>query len=496
MLKLAFISFDHFNTDAHDATVQAGAIDVLVKCLQKAVDSEHGANEAEKLCKLIRVLLRCSEETATTTICSNMTEIVTLIIRIVTSTCTMEPTDKCSSEAMRLWMRMCISEIILKAITAQDKLLLSIMRTIRSGPLFGMSVHLSALKFVVALASYPDNRAAIMQVPGLIDVILDQASNIVSSDVVVQCIKVIESLLCDAHNRADYLMRPRCIGVLVKLCRSQNASACLYAVGALRQLSIEASMRQKVSGHEVLAALIRLVIIPAASVQIKLECLQTISNLICVRTAAHFMAYSGLLKELAKVATSNSSENVKALAARSIKRLSTHVHPRHDSHKELFEALNVMSFAQERLVRLWTARSLVEQSLLAGSSFLMVRTPIMMGIFIRLAASKYTDVKAATFEALANLSQEPANARRISMNDDILELLVHTIRVESNLESGSSRQAVRAVLLMASNRSSTKRIAKHLGLVSCLSRYGMSSDEDSELKQAALHGVVVLAHLI
>ena len=496
MLKLAFISFDHFNTDAHDATVQAGAIGVLAKCLQKAINSEDGANEAEKLCTLLRVLFRCSEEVATTAIYLYVTEIVTLIIRIVTSSCAMTPTDICSTEAIRLWMRMCHSTIILKAIMDQDMLLLSMMRTIRSGPSIGISVHSSALKFVVALASHPANRTTIMQVPGLIDVILDQASSNVSPDVVVQCVKVIEGLLCDAHNRADYVIRPRCLGVLVKQCRSQNPSACLYAVRALRQLSIEASMRLKISGHEVLAALIRLIIIPAASVQIKLECLQTISNLICVKTAPHFMAYSGLLKELAKVAISSPSEHIKSLAARSIKRLSTHIHPRHNSHKELFEALNIMSFAKERLVGMWTARSLVEQSLLAGSSFLMVRTPVMMGIFVRLAASKYTDIKAATFEALANLSQEPANARRISMNGDILELLIHTIRGENNLESESSRQAVRAVLLMASNRSSTKRIAKHLGLVSCLSRYGTSADEDCELKQAALHGVVVLAPLI
>jgi len=120
-----------------------------------------------------------------------------------------------------------------------------------------------------------------------------------------------------------------------------------------------------------------------------------------------------------------------------------------------------------------------------------------MDTFIRLAACDHIDVRAATFEALANLAQEPANARRISTNTVILELLVRTVHESHDIESEEARrQAVRAVLLMASNHSSTKRVAKHLGLVSCLSRYGTSDDGDFELKQAALNGVVFLAPMI
>lgn len=498
MLKLALISFDHFNADAHDSTVQAGAIEVLVKGLHQAAYSQNGAIIVEKICKLTIMLLRCSEEAATNSICSHMTEIVTLLGRILNRSCTVEPTDKSSVEATKLWMRMAIDSVPLTMIHNHDLLLLYLVRLIRNASPLNESACLSALKFTVQLASHPESRGTIMQYPGLIDVIIDRASTDECSKVITECVKIIESLLRDAQNRAEYLKRPRSLAPLINQCRGRDAKACLHAARALKQLSLEANFRQKLSRPEILGALIRLVIIPSSSDRIKLECLQTMSNVICVKTAEHFMAYSGLLKELAKVATCSClSDQVRSLAARAIKRLSTHVHPRHASHTELFEAIETMSSAKGRLVRLWTARALVEQSLLAGSSFLMVRTSHVMDTLIRLAACDYIDVRAATFEALANLAQEPANARRISTNTVILELLVRTVHESHNLESEEARrQAVRAVLLMASNHSSTKRVAKHLGLVSCLSRYGTSDDEDYELKQAALNGVVFLAPMI
>lgn len=496
VLQLALISFDHFNAESHDMTVQAGFIGVLMKCLQNAITSEQGAKEAEKICSLATMIFRCSKETAIITITSSMKEIVILLIPIIASTCRMEPTDKCSREAVRLWMRLCIHSIPLNDYTDKETLLLLAVRAIRVGTSLKTSIHLSALHFIAQLSKHPDNRVTIMQFPGLIDAIMDRSYNDKCPHVVTECMKIIEGLLCDARNRAEYITRPRSLGILVKQCRSRNTSACHYAVGSLKQLSIEASLRRKMSGPEIMAAIIRLVIIPSPSTPTKRECLQTMSNLICAETAHHFMAYSGLLMELAKVATCSSSEQLKALAARTIKRISTHVHPMDTNHRELFEAIETMSFTKGRLVQLWTARALVEQSLLPGSSFFMVQTPNILSIFIRLAATKNTDVKAAVFEALANLAQEPENAKRISASTNILELLVRTVRERHAESEEASRQAVRAVLLMASNRSSTKRIAKHFGLVSCLSGYGTSSDKDYELKQAALHGVVVLAPLI
>jgi hypothetical protein len=98
-------------------------------------------------------------------------------------------------------------------------------------------------------------------------------------------------------------------------------------------------------------------------------------------------------------------------------------------------------------------------------------------------------------EAAVNLSENRSNAKKIASSNYLIAALVKCIDDQTcNNEIILRRHAIRAILSLVSHRSGSKRIAKHLGLVAALSRYGISAqDNDVELKRAALHGVILLS---
>ena len=92
------------------------------------------------------------------------------------------------------------------------------------------------------------------------------------------------------------------------------------------------------------------------------------------------------------------------------------------------------------------------------------------------------------------------NLKRLSMQSTILDTLVEAIHRSINgAESGwevVGRKAVLALLNFTRSRCARKKAARHAGVIPSLHRYGESMDEDEELKQAALHGVVLLSPLM
>ena len=128
-----------------------------------------------------------------------------------------------------------------------------------------------------------------------------------------------------------------------------------------------------------------------------------------------------------------------------------------------------------------------------GSSFFMARVRQIMSTVITLARDVNLAVKANAMEALQNLATNRVNVRRLAANSDLLELFVQ------NVVGGGvavRRHAVQGLLSLAIHRSTKQRVAKQQGLVESLSRYGISEDDDVELKRAAIHGVLLLAPLM
>lgn len=75
----------------------------------------------------------------------------------------------------------------------------------------------------------------------------------------------------------------------------------------------------------------------------------------------------------------------------------------------------------------------------------------------------------------------------------LLDALACAVVECGQVDDVTRRNAVLAILHLANHQKSKKMVAKQHNIVASLSRYGVSQDDDTELKSAALHGVIWLA---
>jgi hypothetical protein len=132
------------------------------------------------------------------------------------------------------------------------------------------------------------------------------------------------------------------------------------------------------------------------------------------------------------------------------------------------------------------------------NGFYIARMSQAMGVVTKLAQDNSPAVRSCATEALLNLAGDTANAKRLATNAELMETFANNIASIDGCESSgiAKRNVIMTILTLANHKSAKRRVAKHIGLVASLSRYGVSKDVDSELKKVALHGVILLAPLM
>jgi hypothetical protein len=80
IVKPALATFDHFDVPWHNHLVQAGALSVLSNCLEKLLSEGKVWALVDNVCKLICMLLRCSDHQATQAIASSGGELLHLTV--------------------------------------------------------------------------------------------------------------------------------------------------------------------------------------------------------------------------------------------------------------------------------------------------------------------------------------------------------------------------------------------------------------------------------
>ena len=110
---------------------------------------------------------------------------------------------------------------------------------------------------------------------------------------------------------------------------------------------------------------------------------------------------------------------------------------------------------------------------------------------------------------VSQLASQRMNAKLLRYNYQLLEALLLNARIRctsskrpspmsktSTPPTVAARLSVQGILTLASQEPSRERIAKYKNCVATLAAYGVSQDGDVELRKAALHGVIMLAHLL
>lgn len=485
VLTLALIAFEHDDEYVHDEEIKLGADFTICNCLRRAVAIDVDSRETDRFCRLLESIYKCSDAIATASFCRHGAILLPLLVTIASSA-----TSSLRSKmiATRLLQRSNPDGLILSQIKDADLLLIAMVRFLRNGSADCQNNTLLAL---IGITMHPQSKPDVARFPGLLEAVVESAETCEGG-----ALAVLVNLALDSRSK-EAITKTRGFLQLLKNSTSSKESAIVRsACRCLLYLSSSSFVNQALVTFESGVLLDRLAdLLGERCIDVKMRVLQTISNLVSESTADALGYVSNLMEQLADIGSSSPATGCSVIASKAIKRLSCYMRTRHGSHETLCDALVRMAKSPSFDVSLWTARAYIEQSLNPSNSFVMVRCESTIRGILCLAKSKHSRVRSSAVEAIANLSQEAANASRLSMHESVVQTLIESINGDhkSGASENERREAVRAILLIANHASASRRLAKHQGLIQALSRYGTSEDGDVELKQAALHGVLMLA---
>jgi hypothetical protein len=281
--------------------------------------------------------------------------------------------------------------------------------------------------------------------------------------------------------------------LLVLLLRDNNLDTRLESMLTFKLLVVERFGRQQLFIDGVASILDAAV---GSSGKLQLCSLRALLYLISEDTASIIYKRRGFLHKLTNVASAQPSMEVGLLSAQVLKRLSTYVHVHRRGKGSMLESIVGLLSSVEGPVRYWGLRALLEQSRVKPCSFFLSRTKQIVGILNKLSRDSESKIRAVAIEIVFNFATHEVNLPILAKNRELMNSLAFTIANKRDEGTMARRQAVLVVLSLSRHERSKKIVAKHCSIVESLAKFGVSYDDDKELRVAALHGVIWLAQLL
>jgi len=488
VLKLALVAFDHDVIEIHDKLCNAGAMAVLVRFLQVIMSSnEIHWDEVYQCAALIEMTFRCSDEAAVHVTESIGADLVLLCFSVLLK----NDNRKYEGSSVKIIVRKIAGlEVSLRKMDKSERLLSFLQQMAMLGN-EDPGVSCEAVCVLAGLTSHTESKALAMQNPSFLDSII-RCSQLAtpSTESKRQIARIIQNLTLDGSNKAK-LTQHYTVELLVKLALpDQTIETRDQALRCLKNLAIETKSKVflvSYEGGQVLKVLLECL------TDLQSTAMDAIACLACNSTAFVMASHSGLIEALATHAHTTNSQSAEK-AAQTIKRLSTYVSTTHRQHPALFDAIIFLTRSKNPRILLWAAKSFLEQARLSGSNFLLLRSPEALECVADLA--RHDVCRDAAIETLLVLTQSQSNLKRFTINEYLIDTLAATVDEGMGSDgqyNETARKAILALLNLTQRSCARKRAKKHRSLVNCLFRYGRSSDGDEELRQAALHGVIVLS---
>jgi hypothetical protein len=494
VLKVACFCFDHQVKAVHDLEIQVGTADRLCAHLKRAINDQHNSQGAERICKLLTMVYQCTDEVAAASFCRVGFELVPCIFKLASKHAL---SGKQASYAEQLIVRFSLVDVSLGAVKNNEEILAFLLRQILCADEGIDDVMRYALALLAGMTSHQDSKRLVMKFPGLFDAVVDVAMSSKGVETRYESARLLSKLAWDIRNRGMMGQTQKCVKALVLLSESGHQHVRVEAYTVLHHLSADADNKARLvsSADGKLVESLMDAVNSKLDDQVRVQALEILLTLISRETYMCISSQPGLIDRLADLSSSRKQSNqIAALAAQTIKRFATYVQVKQKCHDDLIRAMVRMAGCNRKAVLQWTAKAFLDQCALFMSKFYLARDPDALDALAQLTTCCYSDVKASALEAVVNLTDDVSNAKKLATSTRLLEALVSTI--ENHTDSDDAilrRHAVQAILSLATHRASTKRMAKQFGLVSSLSRYGVSQDNDVELKRSALHGVLLLA---
>lgn len=493
-MKLATVAFDHDVTAVHDKLCFAGGMTVLVRCLQISMTShEIHWVEVYQVCSLMEMTYRCSHDATVHTIESIGKDLILLLFSVLLKDDGGRAVD---SPVRKIFQRIARVEVSLQAIDQSRGVLSFLLQMAMLGnedPI----VSRDALCILAGLTSHAQSKVFVMEEnPTFLDNLIRCSQVVITpgTEIKYQIAKVLQNLTLHGSNKAK-MTKQLIVAQLVTLALPDQCVATRdQAIRALRHMSVEAKSKPFIASFEG-GRVLNVLLDASSDIELQAVVVDAVLSLACNLTATTLVSHPGLVNTLTEFAASP-NVTLAEKAAQTIKRLSSHVSTSQRGHSTLFSSILSLAGSKTPRIRCWAAKAFLEQSRLAGCNFLLVRSPEALKHISTLARDPSPEVHDSAIEALLVLTESQSNLKRFTVNSYLLDTLVAVVDKGITGDEQSrltGRNAILAILNLTRKSCARKRAARHRGLVKCLSQYGLSRDDDEELRQAALHGVVILS---
>jgi len=497
VIQLALVFFDHHDTKEHDELVEAGAITILTRRLQRVMHGKQDDQaQMDPLCLLLCMVLRCSNEFAEEAFKGIGTDLVSVLFDILLQEDNKE--DCALAEAVSsvcpLLDRLSSLVVSLEEVEKSNQLIGLLQYFFQKQRGHDVKVQMHAIKMLSGLTQHPDSKIYASRVGGLLEDVLGVAMESASTEMQLYSAKILKHFSWESRNKALLLKKKDFLKLLLNL-NTVDLDTSLEVLLSLLQLSTDKEAKTALVSYDN-GAVLKALTEAAKNTQLLPTAIDTILYLVARSTAPQIISQEALLATV--LSTAVGSTPSATTAAQTLKRLATFIPVGDSSHPNLMDAVVSISASKIAQVRLWAAKALVEQSRMMATAFYIARDTNVMDTLLRLAMDSSNLVKAAAVETLLNLSNDQSNVKRIAVSEDALQILQHVVESDGKDQASciARRRAVQVLLTLANHRSAKSRVAKQLGLVTALSKFAVSQDPDEELKHAALHGVIILAPLM
>jgi hypothetical protein len=348
---------------------------------------------------------------------------------------------------------------------------------------------------LAAISRQCENKTVVMDQPGLFHSLVSKFAKSFRLDhrCNFEVAKLLHALAWNQRNKSEMVQKPEVFNLLLQLIHESSMDTCLEALAALRHVTIENFGISKLVEQRALKKFGEALVESLETKELQEASLEVMIHLVCRETAIKLYKNENLLHRLIDLASTKPDTTPAVLAAQVIKRIATYIPISGRGKEVLLEAIIQLTSSTNQRIRYWGVQALVESSQDPACSFLLMRTPVVAKVLSNLLVDYNPTVKASAIAAVLNLASNPINLRVLAKKGALLEALATTVAGRGRVDDIARRQAVLAFLFLANHNKSKKIVAKQHNVVASLSKYGVSEDDDRELKNAALHGVIWLA---
>jgi hypothetical protein len=487
-IRIALVTLKHENLHQIGPLVDCGAPLVLTRCLARSLSSKSRINEIAVTCELLLVLFRCSPYFATKALQEVAGELFPLLLGILFL-----------SQTVRAWtIPPCVQRLIerVSALPIQLDLVQDrahILAVFREAILMGCidvvdkATLTGTFQLLTCLVLNARSRRIFFSDPSLIELCLANYCHLRKAKCHFAAFLLVAAQ--DLDSRKKILSFPTFIQVLSSMLRENEMETKKFAIAMTKLVATERAGKTRLitlGGSSLFDAIFE----NTRCSETNESSMELLRQLICSDTATLFHDNDKLLLPILEVKRWNEASSI--LAAKIIYRLSGVLYAHAKGMSRFLEAiLDICLSDNHPKVRLLGAKSLMRQSKVEACNFFLLRTPAAAKTIARLASDDDSEVNSIGTKIIGNLASNPLNHRALTRDSFLIGPLA------TSVEQQNSTEALQALITLADNSKCNQALAKHINVVACLSKFGVSSTiQNKELQHAALKRVVKLVPMM